>query len=559
MSSAGGKQKTRKRKRVVTAWLPTVHQLDAYFEQLCTTEPPRRNEDAPIDEHLLACRDTGHIEPRLHLKLLQIWACLQYGDAVHVKRAKRISTEFWSVKHAARLKNPLNKHYSQGLLALALFIDLQYREHAVFTAPSGDHLGDRVSFLPDMTASLQATVDADDTCVQGLLAIIEIGHARPAAASQPGDARSRIESAVACIERTAATHTSLAAADRWSCSIMQGERFTDYCNIGFHSAVLLTAATKAQSARLQTALAKVALPTVEQLSSLPDNKACKGKKVGRKQTQKQVCGRSPLFSRYCHNINKQHWLVAIMHLLIPFRTHQASRPQLPSLAAWYTAITDGFNRSEPSAFFVRSVAAAPPESEPSSSPVVIVIDDSDDSGSDDSAGSADEDMRALQKLPHYATVAAIERDVGVRLRMLDDVHVAAVKLSLSTRHLKPHLVYRWVDDAEAAHVRDTKTALFSRPSSESDVLNVALPGARIMYAWSTCDMSGAKYYRSSTAQTNFVLYMTGITTKPRTRNLHFATSNTPDKAGIVALKYMDEQADSPVVYPVAMMELPPKA
>jgi hypothetical protein len=273
--------------------------MDAYFEQLCTVKPS--SEDVPIAARLLACRDTGRIEPRLHPKLLQIWACLQRGGASHIESAKRISDEFWSDKNATLLKNKRNEHYSQGLLALALFIDLKYPGQEVF-APFG-----RTSFLPKMTASLAATVDEGDVCLQALVAIIDSRRGQP-----PADVRSSVESAVAWIVQTSQKYAEPLPAQKWAVSIAHGKRFTDYCNIGFHSAVLLTVATTQQSKRLHSALAAVALPTIQQLSNMPDANTGKRKKqVARSShgsaltTSSSVgwcpsCTCSYRFGRICH-------------------------------------------------------------------------------------------------------------------------------------------------------------------------------------------------------------------------------------------------------------------
>jgi hypothetical protein len=171
----------------------------------------------------------------------------------------------------------------------------------------------------------------------------------------------------------------------------------------------------------------------------------------------------------------------------------------------------------------------------------LTADDSDDD-------TEDEDEWTLQQLPYYKTVEAIEKMHGFQLKMLDGVRVADVVTYMQAQEFKPYLVYRWVDAAEAAHVRQTKAAFFRAAGKTLDVLNVALPGTKLMYAWSTKDMAGAKYGNSSKGQSNFVLYMTGITTKARARNRHIATAKTPDEAGIVALKDLSP----PVVYPIAI-------
>jgi len=171
----------------------------------------------------------------------------------------------------------------------------------------------------------------------------------------------------------------------------------------------------------------------------------------------------------------------------------------------------------------------------------LTADDSDDD-------TEDEDEWTLQQLPYYKTVEAIEKMHGFQLKMLDGVRVADVVTYMQAQQFKPYLVYRWVDADEAAHVRQTKTAFFKTPTDKSDVLNVGLPGTKLMYAWSTKDMAGAKYGKSSKGQSNFVLYMTGITTKARARNRHIATAKAPDEAGIVALKDLSP----PVVYPIAI-------
>ena len=185
----------------------------------------------------------------------------------------------------------------------------------------------------------------------------------------------------------------------------------------------------------------------------------------------------------------------------------------------------------------KPTAGGPSEGIDLTDTIDLTVDDSD---------TEDEDENIVAQLPYYKTVAAIEKLHKFQIKVIEGVRVTDVVTNLKMQHLKPYLVYRWVDDAEFKYVKDTKQAFFKIPTEKSDVLNVGLPGAKLMYAWSTLDMAGAKYGKSSKGQSNFVLYITGITTKARARNRHIASDKTPDMAGITVIK----DVKPPAVYPV---------